>query len=105
MSETVTVTPQSGLDKHGNPIDAGDPVVLPTLAIAPGNTLQTPGLGGDLDDVQFTVFLELGSAIADDDEILVRGKTCRARVQEWRSPWSERGGLVVLAQSSTGKEA
>lgn len=105
MAETITVTPQSGYDSDGNPLPAGDPVTLTTLGIAPGNTVLTYGIGGDLDDVQFTVYLELGSAIADDDQITVRGKDCRARVQEWRSPWTNRGGLAVLARSTTGKGA
>lgn len=103
MAETVTVTPQSGYDSRGNPLPSGDPVVLPTLAIAPGNTVLQFGIGGDLDDVQFTVYMELDSSINDDDEMTVRGKECRARVQEWRSPRTNRGGLVVLARSTTGK--
>lgn len=104
MSETVTVTPTGGgLDSDGNPVTAGSPVVLPTLAIAPGNTLLTWGVGGDLDDVEFTVYMVLGSAVSDDDQITVRGKQCRARVQEWRSPRTNRGGLAVLARAVAGK--
>lgn len=99
------VTPQSGYDNDGNPIDPGDPVVLQTLAIAPGNTLLSFGIGGDLDDVAFTVYLKLDSPIVDDDTITVRDKECRARVQEWRSPRTNRGGLAVLARATTGTGA
>lgn len=103
MTETVTVTPSAGgYDADGNPIAAGDPITLPTLGIAPGNTsLQFEDASG-LDDVQFTVYLKLGSPITDDDQITVRGKQCRARVQEWISPWTGRGGVVVLCRSTTG---
>lgn len=104
MIETVTVTPTGGgLDSDGNPTTTGSPVVLPTIAVAPGNTLLSLGIGGDLDDVEFTVYMSLGSAVSDDDQITVRGKACRARVQEWRSPRTNRGGLAVLARSVTGK--
>lgn len=107
MAETVTVTPSGGdrYDSDGNPLPGGSPVTLPTLGIAPGNSELRYGVGGDLDDVQFTVYMELGSPVADDDEITVRGKQCRARVQEWRSPRTNRGGLVILARSTTGTEA
>jgi len=105
VTETVTVTPQSGYDTDGNPVGGGSPVEVSTLGIAPGNSELRYGTGGDLDDVQFTVYLELGSPITDDDQITVRGKKCRARVQEWRSPRTNRGGLVVLARSTTGKGA
>lgn len=104
MTETVTVTPNaSGYDRYGNTVAGGDPVTLPTLAVEPGSTQLQPGVGGDLDDVQFTVYLDLGSPIQDDDAITVRGKQCTARVQEWRSPWTGRGGVVVFARSTTGK--
>lgn len=103
MAETVTVTPSGGgYDDDGNPIDGGDPIVLPTLGIAPGNSEVKFGDSGDTENVAFTVYMTLGQPVSDDDEITVRGVPCRARVLEWRSPRTNRGGLVVLAQSSTG---
>lgn len=107
MAETVTVRPQRKLDSDGNPAAAGSPVVLTPIAIAPGNTVRSYGDQGDLDQADFTVYLKLAdkSKIADDYEIDVRGKTCTARVQEWRSPRTNRGGLVVLCNSATGKSA
>lgn len=105
MAETITVRPGGGgYDNRGNPIPAGEPVEIPTLGIAPGNTALEFGSGGDTESVEFTVYLELGSPISDNDEITVRGNPFRARVQEWRSPHTNRGGLVVLAQSDTGGE-
>lgn len=120
MSETVTVQPQVKLDAHGNPEVPGDPVVLTPLEVEPGNTLLSYGIGGDLDDVEFTVYLPLrvrtglvaGVAtyadttelVVDDCAISVRGRDCRARVQVWRSQRSpRRGGLAVLCRSATGK--
>jgi hypothetical protein len=102
MSEVVVLTPsnQDRYDSDGNPVAGGDPVTLHPLEIAPGNTLLTYGIGGDLDDVAFTVFFELGTPIVDDDELEVRGKHCRARVGLWDS--TGLGGLAVLARSTTG---
>lgn len=105
MTETVTVTPNSGFDSDGNPIGNGEPVVLTAIAVAPGNTTATFGAGGDLDQADFTVYLNLSDRafIADDDQITVRGRTCRARVRVWESPRTGRGGLEVLATSATGR--
>lgn len=102
MAETVTVTPTGGdrYNSDGDPIAPGEPVTLVPIEVAPGNSLLTYGIGGDLDDVQFTVYLELGSPIANNDIIEVRGRECRARVALWDS--SGYGGLAVLARSTTG---
>lgn len=123
MTETVTITEAVELDNQGNPVaTAGDPVVLTPLEVAPGNTLLTFGVGGDLDDVEFTVYLSLKTrmqvdvdewawidttTLVDDDKLIeVRGRTCRARVQVWKSQRSAtRGGIAVLCQSATGKSA
>lgn len=104
-AETVVVTPQFGIDSDGNPRTDADPVTLTPLAVAPGNTLQRPADGGELDEADFTVFLSLADEgkVHDDYSITVRGRECRARVQVWRSPRSGRGGVVVLARSATGK--
>jgi hypothetical protein len=102
MSETVTVTPRSDRDDDGNPVANGSPVTLSARAIAPGNTTVRYTESGNVDNVAFTVFLRLGAAVKDGDLIKVRNQTCVARVQEWRSPWSNRGGVVVLAESVTG---
>lgn len=116
MVETVTVTPRFGQNSDGDPIPDGDPFTLTPLEIAPGNTALQYGAGGDLDDVEFTVFLPLlmwrgpvetyvhtDELIKDDYGITVRGRDCTARVQVWRSQRSGRGGVVVLARSKTGK--
>jgi hypothetical protein len=105
MTEQVTVTPQSGLDSDGDPIAAGVPVVLDAIAVAPGNTSFRVGDDSELDSAESTVYLPVGSPVSDDDLILVRGRACLARVQEWRDPWAglePLDGLVVLCKSVTG---
>lgn len=112
MSETVTVTPM-GMDANGDPV-IGDPVVLSAWEITPGNGLVSFGSGGDLTDVEFTVYLPLrvqsggswvdtATLIDDGDELTVRGRNCVATVQVWRS--GGRGGVAVLARSRSGKAA
>jgi hypothetical protein len=114
MAETVVVTPKFGHDDDGNPVDDGTPVTLMPIAIAPGNTLQQPAAGGELDEAEFTLFFgptvfldgtrqTTADLIKDDYGITVRDRPCLIRVQDWRSPRTGRGGLVVLARSATGK--
>lgn len=114
MSELVTITPIAGFDSNGDPLSNGAPFMLPVLEVAPGNTLQRFGVGGDLDVVDFTVFLPLrvrvadafvatAAALTEDFWIEVRDRKCRGRLQEWNS--GGRGGVAVLAHSATGKSA
>lgn len=117
MSETVTVTPTVGNDTNGDPATPGADITLTPLEIAPGNMLIKYGKGGDLTDVEFTVYLPLRvrtadgfaaieTLIRDGDEITVRGRRCTALVEIWRSGrGSNRGGAAVLARSRSGKAA
>lgn len=117
MSETVTVTQLVGNDTDGDPIEADEPITLTPLEIAPGNMLIKYGTGGDLTDVEFTVYLPLRVNTADGytdtdtvvrtgDEITVRGRRCIALVSTWRSQrGGDRGGVTVLAQARSGKAA
>ena len=110
MTETVTITPQSGLDAHDDPIAAGTPFTLNAM-VAPGNTALRPGADGSLDTVAFTVFLPLKiyvdaswvntvSALTDNFTITVRSQVCVGRVREWNV--AGRGGIEVLATAATG---
>lgn len=117
MSETVTVTPTAGNDSDGDPVAQGDDLTLTAKEIAPGNMLIKYGRGGDLTDVEFTVYFDLRvrtsagwagieTLISDGDEITVRGRRCIALVEIWRSgKGSNRGGAAVLARSRSGKAA
>ena len=105
MTETVQVTPRYPRDTNGDSLPDGAPYSLTPLAIAPGNTMRRFGDGGDLEEADFTVYLNLADEpkIADNYGIRVRGRDCYARVQVWKSPWSGRGGIVVLAKAPSGQ--
>lgn len=103
--ETVIVTPTFGYDDDGEPRPDGTPFSLTPKFVAPGNTLREFGVGGDLEQADFTVFLELTDRgkVKDDYRIEVRDKDCFARVQDWVSPRTGRGIVAVLATSGTGR--
>ena len=102
MTETVVLrhSADQEWDSDGNPVAPGDPVPLQAIEVAPGNELLTYGIGADLSDVAYTVYFELGTQVADDDELEVRGDHCLAKVALWDS--SGLGGLAVLARATTG---
>ncbi|MGA5542704.1 hypothetical protein ACPCIR_12700 [Mycobacterium sp. NPDC051198] len=115
MSETVTVTPQFGMDDHDNPLPSGAPVVLTPNYIAPGNTTLE---ASEQDTAEFTVYFGFTTYrpdtdttvtttdfIADDYSIRVRGRDCLARVRVWQAPRTGHGGVEVLCRSVTGKAA
>lgn len=116
MIETVTVTPDGGINSDGDPDTDGATVTLIPLEVAPGNLLLKYGTGGDLTDVQFTIYLPLQVNISGSwtdtetlvrtgDRIEVRGRDCIAFVQVWKSQRGNRGGVVILAHAKTGKAA
>ncbi len=110
MTETVTITPQSGLDAYDDPQDAGESFTVQAL-VAPGNTTLKYGVDGSLDTVAFTVYMPLtiklddgwvstATAMTDNFTITVRGQVCVGRVREWTL--GGRGGVEVLATAATG---
>lgn len=120
MTEQVTITPQPGHDSNGDQLAAGTPFGLSGL-VAPGNTLRTAGIGGDLDEAEFTVYLPLRSRresatpgvwewvpvidqLGAEFTITIRDRVCEGRAQLWDGGGG-RGGVVVLATSATGKTA
>ena len=117
MTETVIVTQLVGNDTDGDPIAAEEPITLTPIEIAPGNMMIKYGTGGDLTDVEFTVYLPLrvntgdgytdtDTVVRTGDEITVRGRRCVALVSTWRSQrGGDRGGVTVLAQARSGKAA
>lgn len=110
MTETVTITPQAGFDANDDPLPASTPFQV-SGRVAPGDTTMSPGAEGDLDQVEFTVYLPLkiklnggwtytSTALTDNFRITVRGQVCLGRAQEWNL--HGRGGVVVLATADTG---
>ena len=105
MSETVAITPAFGYDDDGNPEPTGPTIEAEAFAVAPGNTSYSYGNNGDVDTAEYTIYLPVGTPIKDDDVIIVRGRTCVARVREWRSLRTDRAALEVLCKSATGATA
>lgn len=112
MAEQVTITPTGKRTAKGDPGTPGTPFDVLALEVAPGNTMLRFGVGGDLDTVDFTVYLPLRIRIGpdyfrtvekltDDFAIDVRGRRYLGRHQEWSS--GGRGVVAVLAHSATGK--
>ena len=119
MTEVVTITPDTGFDGKGNPKPGGTPFDITALEVAPGATQLAFSAGGDLDSVEFTVFLPLRARLprldnpvltewasvaarcTENFSVKVRDRFCRGRAQVWDS--GGRGGVVVLCESATGK--
>ena len=112
MTETVTITPQAGVDANDDPLPAAAAFSVAGY-VAPGNTTVRFGVDGDLDQVQFTVYLPLKiklrgawarttTALTDNFTITVRDQVCVGRAQEWDQ--CGRGGVVILASANTGAQ-
>lgn len=113
MSERVTIVPDGGHDGSGDPLPDGAPIAVLAYEVAPGNTLLKFGVGGDLDSVEYTVYLPLririsgawtplAGILAKPFHIEVRERFCVGRAQVWDS--RGRGGIAVLCHSATGKQ-
>ena len=111
MTETVTVT-KVGKDPNGDPLVPGDPIVLTPLEVAPGARQLQYNTGGDLANIEYTVYfplrvqyagdwVDIETLIGDGDDIEIRGRRCTAMVKVWRS--HSLGGAEVLARSKSGK--
>jgi len=110
VTEAVIITPQVGLDDNDDPLPGGTPVTLQAL-VAPGNTTVQPGADGDLDQIDFTVYLPLkvnrssrwvptSELLTDNFTITVRGTVCTGRAKLWDE--HGRGGIEILATADTG---
>ncbi|WP_326600508.1 hypothetical protein [Rhodococcus sp. PD04] len=104
MSETIVRHRTGGFDDDGDPIPVSDPELeLVPLGIAPGATADVEQLGRHGESVAFTVYLRHGSDVVDGDELEIRGKRYRARVNVWRSQRrANAGGLEVFATLGRG---
>jgi hypothetical protein len=76
--------------------------VMEAFAVAPGNTTLQYTQSGNVDNIDFTLYFNGTVDINDGDHILVRNRTCTARVQVWDNPYSNHIGTVVLCESATG---
>lgn len=98
LGEQVTVIPAGGRDLDGNYAATGTPVTLIARAVVAGSAAIRFGATSAA-TADFTVVLDLDAPISDGDWIEVRGRKCRAVIQEQLSQWQARQQLVVLARS------
>lgn len=98
LGEQVVIIPTGGRNLDGVYAASGTPVPVIARAVTAGNTTQRFGATSAI-AADFTVVLDIGTAIADGDWIEVRGRTCRALVIEQLSQWQDRQQLVVLARA------
>jgi len=110
VSEILTITPQAGLDANDDPLPASTPFTLRGL-VAPTNTTVQPGADGNLDEVDFTIYLPLkikqpsgwtrtSALLTNNFTVTVRGQVCIGRAREWDE--GGRGGVEVLATAKAG---
>jgi hypothetical protein len=71
-------------------------------AVAPGGGNHRVERGRDGADIDSIIYFDDAPDIRNDDELLVRGRRMRVIVNEWRSPWTGRGGLEVLCVRGQG---
>lgn len=100
-TELVTRHRGAQRDENGRLTPASD-VPLPTMAIAPGGGSEFVERGRDGETTAFTVYFALGTDLNNDDRLTVRGQQFGIVVNEWRSPWTGRGGLEVLCNRGQG---
>lgn len=99
--ETVTVTPTFRRDADGNQPPDGTPYDLEAKAVAPGNQLLAWEIGRDIANVQYTAFFQHDIPTETGHRINVRGDELTAYVHRWRSPWTDRIGVAVLAHGAS----
>ena len=106
MRETILRTRRSpgGFDRYGDPIQSSsDTIRIQVAAIAPGSSREYAEHGRDGETIEHTLYFRRAVDISDGDEIEVRGRTYKARIAEWVSPYGTgRRATVVEATRETG---
>lgn len=101
MTETVTRHRGGGRDENGQLIPATDEPLTP-IAIAPGAGSEYAERSREGESTAYTVYFQTGTDVVNSDEITVRGDRFGVIVNDWRSPWTGRGGLEVLCTRAQG---
>ncbi len=99
--ETVTRHRGPGRDEDGKPSAAAD-VALRAFAVAPGGGAHYGGRARSGRQAKYTVYFTSRVDLTSDDELTVRGERMQIIVNDWRSPWTGRGGLEVLCERAQG---
>lgn len=90
-----------GRDEDGRQIPASE-LDLVALAVAPGGGTHYAARQRDGEQVACVVYFATKVDIRNGDELSVRGRRHAVIVNDWRSPWTGRGGLEVLCTRSQG---
>jgi hypothetical protein len=101
MSETVTRHRDGGRDENGELMGTTDES-LTSIAVAPGGGSQWAERLREGETIAATVYFPLGTDVVNSDELTVRGERFSIIVNDWRSPWTGRGGLEVLCTRGQG---
>lgn len=102
QGEEVTIIPHGGRDDDGNALPAGTPFVVTAFNVNPGATSAKFEPGGEVSTAVFTIILPPDTAISDDDWVIVRGRTGRARVQKVLGQYADRNRLIVTVDTVYG---
>jgi len=98
----IRTTP-GGLDSNNDPIPSMESSEsIPTRGVEPGLSEELASLGRNGERIEFTVYLRRSADVVNGDELIIRGDRFAARVVDWRSPRTGRGGLVALASLGRG---
>lgn len=88
-------------DEDGKFIPGTD-TPLTALAVAPGAGSEFVERSREGESIACTVYFAVGSDVVNSDELTVRNERFPIIVNDWRSPWTGRGGLEVLCTRSQG---
>jgi hypothetical protein len=84
------------------PVTLGGSGTLTAIAVAPGAGSERLARAREGEDIAYTVYFPRGTDLVNADELTVRGQRFRIIVNDWRSPWTPRGGLEVLCTRGQG---
>jgi hypothetical protein len=101
VSEQVTRHRGGSRDENGAITPASDDP-LSAVAVAPGAGSEYVERARDGESIEFTVYFQSGTDLVNSDEMTVRGDRYSIIVNDWRSPWTGRGGLEVLCTRGQG---
>ncbi len=101
MSESVIRHRGAGRDENGQLTEATDET-LTARGVAPGGGSEFADRARDGETIDVVVYFARGTDLVNTDELTVRGQRYHIVVSDWRSPWTEFGGLEVLCSKGQG---
>lgn len=99
--ERVTRVRSATRDENDDPV-AGSEAPLYAVAVSPGSSANNKDRGRNGNKVAYTLFFWGATDLVDGDKIRVRGSLCETVILDWRSPYTGRQGLEVLASVGVG---